>query len=170
MEEIAGKSFIATLMGGHESATGPINYLRGHNLGAGGWLVHGAQVGDAAPLMFHYLEHTEDRIHFQISVAGDDEYAGAVLGVNGSGYLGFYDVSEVSDFWKIEVLHQEGENDFFFMLRDHRGHRVSATQESLQRGSFWTGSTLKTPVTTFGYLSVETGTPLTLRATVSEWR
>lgn len=140
MADISGRSFIATLLSTTDKDLYPIGYLKDGSVAGDGWLIQSKSSKPNVAFRFDFIEHIEDRIHYTISAAPDGPYGGAKVGVSRNGYLGFYEVAEVCDFWKVEL---EGDNDnpsyFDFVLRDHRGHRVSAVSEP--RGGFWTSFT-----------------------------
>ncbi|WP_409277835.1 hypothetical protein [Pseudomonas defluvii] len=140
MADISGKSFIATLLSTTGEYLYPIGYLKDNSVAGDGWLVQSEQDEPNVAFRFDFIEHIGDRIHYNISAAPDGAYGGAKVGVSRNGYLGFYQVAEVSDYWKVEL---EGDNDnpatFEFLLRDQRGHRVAAVSEP--RGGFWSSFT-----------------------------
>lgn len=165
MADFVGKSFVATLLCASEKKTGPVDFLRGGGIAGSGWLVQGDQSGEPLQLRFGYVSHTEDRFHYHISAAASARhYAGAKLGTSANGYLGFYQVADVVDYWKLEL---EGENldpsHIEFTLRDHRGHRVSATTQAM--GDFWTSFRPK-PLADVDFLSVDKGREVFFRARV----
>ena len=163
MADFIGKSFVATLLCASRKKTAPVDFLRGGGMAGSGWLVQGNQSGHPLALRFDYISHTEDRHHYHISATSTAQhYAGAKLGVSANGYLGFYQVAEVVDYWKLEL---EGENldpnHIEFTLRDHRGHRVGATAEAM--GDFWTSFTPK-PLAEVDFLNVDVGQEVFFRA------
>jgi hypothetical protein len=86
-----------------------------------GWLqVGGAE--DASPLDFTFIDKTPDRLHYHIYLPAA---GGPVkLGVSRNGYLGFYKVAEVTDYWKIEPL-KLTDQGLLCNLRDQSGQRVA---------------------------------------------
>lgn len=86
------------------------------------WLQAGGRQ-DSPVMGFHYRSHTDDRLHYHISIPGRPQTK--KLGISRNGYLGFYWYAEVTDYWKIEPLHQSDEG-LVCHLRDHRGYRVGA--------------------------------------------
>lgn len=165
MADFIGKSFIATLLCASEKTTAPVDFLRGSGIAGSGWLVQGDQSGQALQLRFDYVSHTDDRFHYHISAAPSAQhYAGAKLGVSRNGYLGFYQVAQVVDYWKLEL---EDENldasHIVFTLRDHRGHKVGATTESM--ADFWTSFRPK-PLTEVEFLNVDSGREVFFQAKV----
>lgn len=165
MADFIGRSFVATLLCASEKQTAPVDFLRGGGIAGSGWLVQGDQSGQPLALRFDYVNHTEDRFHYHISAAASAQhYAGAKLGVSANGYLGFYQVAEVVDYWKLEL---EGENldprHIEFTLRDHRGHKVGATTQSMS--DFWTSFRPK-PLTKVEFLNVDSGEEVFFQARV----
>jgi hypothetical protein len=168
MADFIGKSFIATLLCASEKETAPVDFLRGAGIAGSGWLVQGDQSRQVLQLRFDYISHTEDRFHYHISAAANTQsYSGAKLGVSVNGYLGFYQVAEVVDYWKLQL---EGENldssHIEFTLRDHRGHRVGATTEAMS--DFWTSFRPK-PLTEVVFLNVDSGKEVFFQARVLKY-
>ncbi|HEK1685854.1 TPA: hypothetical protein SMR42_002205 [Pseudomonas putida] len=83
----------------------------------GNWLQAG---GDqpSLPLDFEFHSKTEDRLHYMISMS-----SGNKLGRSVNGYLGLYQISEVTDYWKLEPL-RRASNGWVCHFRDHEGHGV----------------------------------------------
>ncbi len=97
------------------------------------WLQAGGR--EASPVMrFHYQSHSENRVHYEISIPGNPKTK--KLGVSLNGYLGFYWYSEVTDHWKIEPLQMTDEGLVCY-LRDHRGFRVGILQDTPHRNRDW---------------------------------
>lgn len=71
---------------------------------------------------FHSME--DNRLHYHLHIPGQRR-----LGVSTNGYLGFYSIAEVTDYWKIEPL-QETEEGLLCHLRDHLGHRVATLEDT----------------------------------------
>lgn len=69
---------------------------------------------------FRYISHTEDRLHYHIHLSGQPDKK---LGVSRNGYLGFYQIAEVTDYWKIEPLYLDRDR-LFCHLRDQSGNKV----------------------------------------------
>ena len=84
------------------------------------WLQAGG-AEDASPLDFTFIDKTTDRLHYHINLssAGDP----VKLGVSRNGYLGFYKVADVTDYWKIEPLNLTDQG-LLCSLRDQSGQRV----------------------------------------------
>ncbi|HAB02227.1 MAG TPA: hypothetical protein DCE25_04545 [Pseudomonas sp.] len=91
------------------------------------WLLAG---GDAASIQLEFVfdSHTDDRLHFHISLPNSG-YPAKKLGVSRNGYLGFYQLAQVIDYWKIEPLEMTDEG-LICHLRDHQGHRVAALRDT----------------------------------------
>lgn len=135
MIDINGKSFLATLVCITDEGAGPVDFTRSETIAAGGWLTQGAQSNEGCLLRFDFVERVEERLHYRISAGPSTPgFAGAKLGVSRNGYLGFYEVAQVSDLWKIELLEHDEEPDYFEChLRDMRGYRVAASKERMGR-------------------------------------
>jgi hypothetical protein len=157
MANISGKSFIATLYCATEREVAPIDHIRSSDIAGEGWLVQGEESRNPLLLRFDFIEHVDDRIHYMISAApGTRHYAGAKLGISRNGYLGFYSVADVSDYWKIELAGNNEESDHIeFIWRDHRGYRVGVTKEN--RGSFFFGFGPTSPFEKVNFLNVDKG-------------
>lgn len=137
MSDLWNRSFIASLHSttpGHRGRIG-ISLLDG-GVADDGWLRVAAETEHTKPVNFRfdYLSHStqDNRIHYNITCTSDTgSYRGAKLGVSLNGYLGLYQVAQVSDPWKTEPLGdwvvEEGAQ-LQFMLRDHRGYRVGHMQ------------------------------------------
>lgn len=127
MNDIAGKSFIASIKCVTPGYEGGVIFTTAHQIAKSGWLLRGYEGQPSVPLRFDYISEGDERIHYSVSGApGAGDYVGAKLGVSINGYLGLYHVSSVSDFWKIEVLGDGSLQDGFrFLLRDHHGQRVA---------------------------------------------
>ncbi|TDF85827.1 hypothetical protein [Pseudomonas sp. H9] len=99
------------------------------------WLQAG---GKEEPPLFKFVYHseTENRLHFNISGTGRN--AKKKLGASRNGYLGLYEVSEVTDFWKLQPLNWT-EEGLVCLWRDHRGHEVKAIADTPhhQKGTFY---------------------------------
>lgn len=87
------------------------------------WLQAG---GDQPSLIldFEFHSKTEDRLHYMISRSSGFSRLGRSVG----GYLGLYQVSEVTDYWKLEPL-RHAPNGWVCRLRDHEGHGVKTWQD-----------------------------------------
>lgn len=96
-----------------------------------GWLTAGGHE-EAAALQFDFDSMTDDRLHYHISLVG----AGAPqkLGISRNGYLGFYRVAEVTDYWKIEPLRMTAQG-LVCNLRDHQGQRAAVAADTRLGGS-----------------------------------
>ena len=172
MATISGRSFIATL---HSTTNGeqvyPVGYLRNRAMDGSGWLVQRASQHPAlertAVFRFDFIEEVGDRLHYSISAGPDTEYAGAKVGASRNGYLGFYSVAQVRDFWKIELTHEYDDGTFDFVLRDHRGYRVGCLTEP--NGGFWTGVGVAAHASkAVRFLNVEEGDILHFRAHIHQ--
>jgi len=171
MSTIQGKSFVAHLYSISEAAEGPIGLSSELALTNSGWLTRQNPGATPVPLKFDYIEHTEDRVHYSVSVADEaPEYAGTVLGISRNGYLGVYGVASVIDFWKVEVVRSWTEGEYlYFNWRDHQGHRVSLHREYENSGS---GRGPAIPTSRFtDYLSVAPTSAYVLRfkAKILKW-
>lgn len=131
------RSFIASLHSvtpGHRGRIG-ISLVEG-GIADDGWLRVAAETEHTKPVNFRfdYLSHStqDNRIHYNITCTSETgSYRGARLGVSLNGYLGLYQVAQVSDFWKTSPLGEwvvEEDAQLEFMLRDHRGYRVGQMQ------------------------------------------
>ncbi|MNJ64323.1 hypothetical protein D3C77_602670 [compost metagenome] len=81
------------------------------------------RVGSDSPspvFRFDFHSRTANRLHFNIHRETEK------LGISRNGYLGLYAFAEVSDFWKIEPLIDNGDTLTCY-LRDHQGHVVKVT-------------------------------------------
>ncbi|MGY4525552.1 hypothetical protein [Pseudomonas sp. TE21394] len=97
------------------------------------WLQAGGR--QDSPLMsFHYDSHSDDRLHYHISIPGSPTTKR--LGVSRNGYLGFYWYAEVTNFWKIEPL-QLTDEGLVCHLRDHRGYRVGILEDDPHKSGDW---------------------------------
>ena len=97
------------------------------------WLQAGGK--QQSPMMnFQYDSHTEDRLHYHISIPGNPKRK--KLGVSRNGYLGFYWNAEITDYWKIEPL-QLTDEGLVCNLRDHRGHRVGVIKDDPHKSGDW---------------------------------
>lgn len=134
MSDSWNKSFIASLYSvtvGHRGRIG-ISLIEG-GVADDGWLqiLDDHRITKPVNFRFHYISHSveDNRIHCNITCTSDTgQYRGARLGVSDSGYLGFYQVAQVTDFWKLEPAGDwvlEEEQDVLFTLRDHNGFRVA---------------------------------------------
>lgn len=136
MADINGRSFSAKLLSTTGGGIYPVSYLKNQNVADNGWLIQDTDNQRYTPLRFDFIEARDDRLHYNISAAEGSGYAGAKLGVSRNGYLGFYSVANVSDFWKIELEGDPHQPDIVnFLLRDAQGHRVASVSERID--SFW---------------------------------
>ncbi|WP_085677161.1 MULTISPECIES: hypothetical protein [unclassified Pseudomonas] len=87
------------------------------------WLMAGGEQRSIR-LNFAFDSQTEDRLHYHISLSGNANPP-KKLGLSLNGYLGFYQRSEVTDYWKIEPL-ELSEHGLICHLRDHQGYRAGA--------------------------------------------
>ncbi|MDI9780636.1 MULTISPECIES: hypothetical protein [Pseudomonas] len=90
------------------------------------WLMAGGEK-NSIHLDFAFDSQTHDRLHYHISLSGN-AYPPKKLGQSRNGYLGFYQRSEVTDYWKIEPL-KLTEHGLICHLRDHLGHRAGAIKD-----------------------------------------
>ncbi|WP_426810450.1 hypothetical protein ABOC32_06370 [Pseudomonas sp. WOUb67] len=97
------------------------------------WLQAGGRQ-DSPVMDFHYHSQTDDRLHYHISVPGRPQ--AKTLGISRNGYLGFYWHADVTDYWKIEPLELTDEG-LVCHLRDHRGYRVGALEDTPHRNGDW---------------------------------
>lgn len=99
------------------------------------WLQAG---GTQKPPLFEFVFHsqTENRLHFNIS--GTGRKATKKLGASRNGYLGLYEVSEVTDYWKLEPLNWT-EKGLVCRWRDHLGNLVRAIPDTphFDQGTFY---------------------------------
>ncbi|MBF8794026.1 hypothetical protein IRZ70_14520 [Pseudomonas monteilii] len=79
---------------------------------------------------FAFQSHAEGRYHFVIT--GTGWRASQKLGTSRNGYLGLYEVADVTDFWKLEPLSWT-EQGLHCRWRDHRGHQVKAIADTPHR-------------------------------------
>ncbi|BDM24961.1 MULTISPECIES: hypothetical protein [Pseudomonas] len=91
------------------------------------WLMAGGEQSSIR-LDFAFDSQTEDRLHYHISLAGNANPP-KKLGLSLNGYLGFYQRSEVTDYWKIEPL-ELSEYGLVCYLRDHQGYRAGAIRDT----------------------------------------
>lgn len=171
MAAISGRSFIATLTSNTGDGVFPIGYLRDDSIAGSGWLIQ--RIGKDAiqrPMAFRFdfIEEAGNRLYYHISAAPGTEYAGAKLGISRNGYLGFYSIAEVTDYWKIELANNYEHPDYFdFVLRDSKGHRVASVNEP--KGGFWTGiGKGGSPSKRIRFLNVYEGDILYLQARILE--
>ncbi|HAB02225.1 MAG TPA: hypothetical protein DCE25_04535 [Pseudomonas sp.] len=104
----------------HDAATSLVAKVKN------GWLMAGGS-DDSAALDFSFDSMTEDRLHFHISLYGTPERQ--KLGISRNGFLGFYQVADVTDYWKIEPLQLTAQG-LLCNLRDHQGQRVALTADT----------------------------------------
>ncbi|WAH60499.1 hypothetical protein LZ023_13675 [Pseudomonas silvicola] len=132
MEQLKGLSFTANVYCETPGYEGVLGYTSSREPGQSGWLVRRDGSAGTLLLRFDYLEHTLDRIHYNITAAPGGDYGDARLGINARGYLGFYYLASVAPFWEAEILeYDEQERVFSFTWRDNLGQCVSITQEGL---------------------------------------
>lgn len=156
MADIAGKSFIATLLSTTGDGFFPVGYLTDTSVAGDGWLIQSTQEQHDAVFRFDFIETVGDRIHYTISAAPGTAYEGAKVGISRNGYLGFYRIAEVADFWKIELEGSQADPEAFeFVLRDHRGYRVGSVSEP--QGGFWTSFHPAQSARRVRFLNVEAG-------------
>jgi hypothetical protein len=93
------------------------------------WLIAG---GDKESLYmdFTYHSHSDDRLHYHISIPGHSRPRR--LGQSRNNYLGFYEITDVTDYWKIEPL-VHTDQGLICHLRDHQGYRAGAVQDTPHR-------------------------------------
>jgi hypothetical protein len=94
------------------------------------WLMAGGDQKSIS-LDFAFDSQTQDRLHYHISLPG---YAHAPkrLGRSLNSYLGLYQHSEVTNYWKIEPL-ELSHHGLICHLRDHEGYRVGAIKDTPHR-------------------------------------
>jgi len=85
-------------------------------------------------ISFDYHSMEDNRLHYHLHIPGRSKQGSGPqvprrLGVSTNGYLGFYWIAEVTDYWKIEPL-QETEEGLLCHLRDHLGHRVGTLEDT----------------------------------------
>ncbi|MFV3287210.1 hypothetical protein ACNFBR_00570 [Pseudomonas sp. NY11955] len=97
------------------------------------WLQAGGRQ-DSPVMDFHYHSQTDNRLQYHISMPGQPQ--SKKLGISRNGYLGFYWYADVTDYWKIEPLELTGVG-LVCHLRDHRGHRVGAIEDSPHKSRDW---------------------------------
>ncbi|MDF0731468.1 hypothetical protein P0Y43_12110 [Pseudomonas entomophila] len=100
------------------------------------WLLAGG-VQASLTLTFSYRSHSENRLHYAISIPGPAKTSAGPpspkrLGISVNGYLGFYWHADVTEDWKIEPLEMTDEG-LICHLRDHQGHRVAAIRDDPHR-------------------------------------
>ena len=155
MADIAGKSFIATLLSTTGEGFYPVGYLQDSPLAGDGWLIQSDQE-EGTLFRFDYVKTAGNRLYYNISAAPGTRYDGAKVGISRNGYVGFYKVAEMSDLWKIELEGNQADPDTFeFVLRDHRGYRVGALSEP--QGGFWTSFHPAQSARRVRFLNVEAG-------------
>ncbi|WP_213875907.1 hypothetical protein [Pseudomonas sp. dw_358] len=110
---------------------------------------------ESIAMRFDFIDHVEGRDHFNISAASG-EYMGAKLGISRNGYLGFYSIAEVTDFWKLQWVGSSDSGQCIW--RDHRGHRVSVITRVDPPANIRQPQTPQNILNrTFDYLSAEEG-------------
>lgn len=83
------------------------------------WLV--AREGRTPTQMeFRYISNSEDRLRYHIHLSGQPDKR---LGVSRNGYLGFYRIANVTDYWEIEPLSLDS-GILLCHVRDQSGNRV----------------------------------------------
>lgn len=168
MVDITGRSFTATLLSTTGAEVYPVGFLYTNALDGNGWLIQQQNPGKAVVLRFDFVEVVGNRLHYHISGAPGTAYAGAKVGVSRNGYLGFYSIASVTDYWKIELGPDEPEpGTAQFILRDPRGYRVGALAEPV--GGSWTSLTPGDRSEVVRYLNVESGDTLYFQACLLEW-
>ncbi|WAH60500.1 hypothetical protein LZ023_13680 [Pseudomonas silvicola] len=91
-----------------------------------GWLVTDANQSGGLMFNFEYIERTENRLHYNISMARGT-FEGSRVGISTNSYIGLYKIAAVSAFWKMEPLNSEWEpgQALNFRWRDNLGQVVS---------------------------------------------
>ena len=91
------------------------------------WLMAGGQA-TTLQLDFAFDSQTHDRLHYHISLSGN-AHPPKMLGLSLNDYLGFYQRTQVADYWKVEPL-KLTEQGLVCYLRDHEGYRVGAIKDT----------------------------------------
>jgi len=167
MKHIEGQSFIARISVDTPGVQGSLKYTRAWGVAQSGWLMRHADTQSSLCLRFDYIEHTADRVHYRVSgAAGSGEYEGAKVGISLNGFLGFYHVAAVNDFWKVQVLADwvPGQ-DLRFIWRDQEGHRVSMSREFVPMKTKPVGNAPATRVAELLCVNRASATPLQFLAT-----
>jgi len=135
MKHIEGRSFIAEVSITTPGFSGPIGVSEATVSWARGWLVQGSAEQPPLRLQFDYLEHSTDRVLYDITGAPQaGEYAGVKLGMSRNGYLGFYREAPVTDFWKLQVVWYVDHTEHVdFIWRNHDGYQVSMHEQVFSR-------------------------------------
>jgi hypothetical protein len=94
------------------------------------WLMAGGEE-QSIHLDFAFDSQTQDRLHYHISLSGN-AHPPKMLGLSLNDYLGFYQRTTVTDYWKIEPL-ELTEHGLVCHLRDHEGYRVGAVKDAPHR-------------------------------------
>lgn len=158
MDLIQGKSFVATLEVVSPGFESPVCCKPSDGYVGGGWLVRAKDKEPPVALRFDYIEEAQGRTHYTVSAASG-EYAQAKLGASRNGFLGFYSVAEVTDFWKVEWVGPPGSDRFVW--RDHRGYRAGAVTRLDPKGNIRNHDTpQRIRDRTFDYFCVEEGEPM----------
>lgn len=165
MADITGRSFIATLLSTTGGKVYPVGFVHDNSLAGNGWLIQQGSSRDGVALRFDFIEAVGSRLHYHISAAPGTAYEGAKVGVSRNGYLGFYSVASVTDYWKIEPGPEDTEpGSWQFMLRDSRGYRVGVLLEPV--GGAWTSLNPGERARAVRYLNVESGDTLYFQANI----
>ncbi|QXI34350.1 hypothetical protein [Pseudomonas promysalinigenes] len=136
IQDAYARSFTGRL---HAIATGgyvPLRLSRTHDKWNWGiapqydWLMAGGTEKSIA-MDFAFNSQTDDRLHYHISLASKTQPP-KKLGLSHNSYLGFYQRTNVTDYWKIEPL-QLTEHGLVCYLRDHQGYRVGAIKDTPHR-------------------------------------
>jgi len=93
------------------------------------WLMAGGNRSSLC-MDFTFDSLTEDRLHYHISIPGHSKPK--KLGKSLNHYLGFYEIADITDCWKIEPL-EETDQGLICHLRDHEGYRAGAIQDTPHR-------------------------------------
>ncbi|WAH60498.1 hypothetical protein LZ023_13670 [Pseudomonas silvicola] len=127
MNQLEGKSFVASVSIATPMFAGPVVVSEYDNLLGSGWLMAGEKGALPVSLQFDYQQHGEDRIMYRIKAGPDaGKRAGDTLGLSRNDYLGLYREAEVTEGWKMELIdYNEAAGQLRFFLRDHEGHRVA---------------------------------------------
>ncbi|BBH48212.1 hypothetical protein [Pseudomonas sp. KU43P] len=93
------------------------------------WLMAGGNKGSVY-MDFTFDSHTDGRLHYHISIPGRSRPKRLSQSLNN--YLGFYEIADVTDYWKIEPLEQT-DHGLVCHLRDHKGYRAGAIKDTPHR-------------------------------------